>query len=250
MSSLLAAWAGLILALPAAAQTLTYPDKPGADSWFSDEAGIIRAEAGKRINEVCFPLWAQERVPLYVVTVTSLADHGAPGGTIEGYAASLFNAWGVGSERRNFGMLLLVSPGDRRARIELGAGWGLDHDAQARRVMDEQIVPRFKEGDMSGGIVAGVRGMDAMARGLRLPSPFLPKRVVIGWALGALLLLGIGISLVRQGRTGWGWALIVAAGTLLLWLLWALAKTSAASRSSSGGFGGGSSGGGGATGSW
>jgi len=74
---------------------------------------------GKEINEVARTLLQEERMPLLVVTIPSLTEYGAAGYTIERYATALFNEWGIGSEERNYGMLLLVAVGDRKARIEL-----------------------------------------------------------------------------------------------------------------------------------
>ena len=83
-----------------------------------------------------------------------MTAYGVAGYTIERYATALFNEWGIGSQQRNYGMLLLVSLGDRRARIELGAGWGLDYNRQSQNIMDSLIVPSFKQGAY-GGFNAG-----------------------------------------------------------------------------------------------
>lgn len=237
----------VLLSLPAAAAT--YPPKPPPEHFYVDQAGMLSKEGAAEVDRVCFALWKSDRVPIYVVTIGSMADFGFSG-PIESYAYELFNAWGIGSQERNNGMLLLVSKGDRKARIELGADWGRGHDQDAKRLMDEQITARFKEGRFSEGIVAGVSGMSSMARGLGLPSPYYPRHVVILWAAGGVLLIGVGISLVQKGEKGWGFALILAGVAVLLFLLKALAESAAHSSSSSGGFGGGSSGGGGASGSW
>jgi uncharacterized protein len=240
---------GLLLG-PAAAFAVTYPAKPPSTDWFVDSAGLLDSAAKQDINQIVFKLWKDQRVPIYVVTIPSLAAQQAEGLRIERYAFDLFNSWGIGSENRNFGMLLLVSKGDRKARIELGSGWGARSDVQAQSIMQDQIVPRFKEGDFSGGIVAGVAALDKLARGLELPSPYRPPWQIALWVGGILLSVVVGISLIRSGQKGWGWAFLAFAATLLFFLLKAIASSSAQSGSSSGGFGGGSSGGGGATGSW
>lgn len=232
----------------ASAQELAYPDKPPSENWFVDDADLIRPTDRDRINEIAQTLWSEQQIPIYVVTIPSLATYNRLGSpiTIEYYAHELFNSWGIGSERRNFGMLLLVSLGDRKARIELGASWGVTYNVQAQQLMNTQIIPAFKRNDYSAGILAGVTGMDAMARGLELPRPKQPWWVlplVIG---GFLLIVGVIISLFRSGRKGWGFALLGALVILLFFFL----KAAAASRGSGAGFGGGSSGGGGATGSW
>jgi uncharacterized protein len=143
-------------------------------------------------------------------------------------------------------MLLLISRDDRKARIELGADWGREYDYQAKQIMDELIVPSFKRGDFSTGILDGVRGMEAMARGLQLPKPTAPW-----WVLPLIILVIIGfvlliINLFKTGKSGWAWALIAFLGVAIFFML----RAAASSGGSGGGFGGGFSGGGGATGSW
>jgi uncharacterized protein len=185
-------------------------------------------------------------VPLITVIIPALLSYQASHLSIESYALELFNYWGIGRQQRNYGILLLISKGDRRARIEFGAAWAHRHDFEAQQVMDTLIIPQFKEGNFSGGVLAGVRGLDALARGLALPKPQAP------WWAGpltaglAVTAIGVVISLFRNGRRGWGWALIAFLGILIFTIL-----SASASRSGSrGAFGGGSGGGGGASGSW
>lgn len=228
------------------AQEVQFPERPdvAGDVWVLDRAGMIADAEATEINGIATTLMQEERVPLLVVTIHSLRDMNAAHFTVEQYAAELFDAWGIGSEQRNYGMLLLVSKGDRKARIELGKDWAGRKDAEAREVMDTLIIPAFKRGDFSGGILAGVRGMDAMARDLQLPSPKQPWWVLPLFGVLLIVIIGVIISLFKSGRKGWGWALIVGLGVLLFFLLRASAS------GGGGAFGGGSSGGGGATGSW
>jgi uncharacterized protein len=236
----------LILLSPAPASALTFPEKPPDTDWFVDEAGLLEAAEKEGVNEIAATLFRDESVPIYVVTIPSLAEHDAAGYSIEGYAADLFDHWGIGSRDRNYGMLLLVSSGDRRARIELGDGWGREYDRQAKETMDTLIVPSFREARFSQGILEGVRGMNAMARGLALPKPkapwwFFPAVIAAAVFLGVLI-----YNLFKTGRKGWAWALIIAVGVALFFIL----RTAGRASGSSSGFGGGFSGGGGASGSW
>lgn len=239
---------GLLAAglLASTARAVTFPDKPPTTDFFVDGAQLVSEKDRKAVNEIAGKLLQEQRIPLFVVTVSSLTAQDAANYSIENYAQALFNAWGIGTPDRNYGMLLLVSLGDRKARIELGAGWAGQHDAEAMSVMRDLIVPAFKQGAYSRGILDGARGMDAMARGLALPKPTPPWwfwPAVIG---GAVLLVAAIVNLFRTGHKGWAWALIVVVGFLLFFFL----RAAAASRGSGGGFGGGFSGGGGATGSW
>lgn len=237
---LLSLWA---LAWPVAA--VSFPDKPPDTDYFVDKALLLDEQAAQLVNQTAAALLQEEQVPLFVVTIESLASQQASGSGIESYARQLFDHWGIGYEDRNYGMLLLVSVGDRKARIELGKDWAHNYDDEAADVMQSLIIPAFKRGDYATGITDGVRGMDAMARGLQLPKPTPPwwfwPAVIVG-GIGLVLMI---INLFKTGRSGWAWALIAAIGLLLFFIL-----RNAGSGGSSGGFGGGSSGGGGATGSW
>jgi len=228
------------------AQAVGFPDKPPKEDFFVDQANLLSDGGRKTVNATAQALLKQEQIPLFVVTIPSLSAYQASGTGVEQYARELFDHWGIGSQARNYGILLLVSVGDRKARIELGAGFAQRYDVQVDDIMQSLIVPAFKRGDYSTGITDGVRGLDAMARGLQLPKPTTPWWF---WplAIGALIFLGFLIyNLFKSGRSGWAWALIAALAVAIFFLL----RTAAASGGSSGGFGGGSSGGGGATGSW
>ncbi|HKW32732.1 MAG TPA: TPM domain-containing protein [Candidatus Acidoferrum sp.] len=112
---------------------------------------------------------------------------------------------GIGSQAHNYGVLLLVSVGDRKARIELGAAWAGTKDDTTLMIMQDIMVPNFKKGDYSSGILQGVEALDTMARGntVRKPVSRAPWLMVLGLiALG----VGVGVSLIRSGHAGWGWA--------------------------------------------
>ena len=224
------------------ASAVTFPDKPPQSDFFVDEAALLNVDARTAINGIALSLLQQEKVPLLVVTIPSLASYEGSSLGIEGYATQLFDHWGIGSQARNYGMLLLVSVGDRRARIELGSGFERNYDTQANDIMQSLIVPAFRRGDFPTGITDGVRGMDAMARGLQLPKATAPWWFLPAMIGGALFLAFVIYNLFKTGRSGWAWALIVAIAVALFFILRIAAK--------SGRFGGGSSGGGGATGSW
>jgi uncharacterized protein len=132
---------------------------------------------------------------------------------------------------RTHGMLLLVAAEDRVARIQLGPAWGSAHDDRARKVMNRLILPSFRKGDFSAGIIQGVRGLDAMGRQLALPvagqPQWMPSELVgeeLGgpwWTLpalvvGAVLLIVGLVSLIRRGRRGWAWAIAAFVFGLLL----------------------------------
>jgi uncharacterized protein len=77
--------------------------------------------------------------------------------TIEQFGVRLFEAWKIGRKGADDGVILVVATDDRRLRIEVGYGLeGVLNDATAKRIIDETIAPRFKAGDIPGGIKAGI----------------------------------------------------------------------------------------------
>ena len=234
-------------------------EPPGEREFILDKAQLLDEATEEKIRTICDKLLTEKATPIIVVTIESMAAYGGGGLRIETFAMLLFNQWGIGvpevnKQVWNTGILLLVSVGDRKARIELGAGWKRDHDQTAQRIMDDLIIPRFKEGDYSAGILAGVEGLDNMARGLALPVPPRPwwhYALIVGAVALAIFTV---ISLIRRGSSGWAWLFWAAVFSLIGYLLYQM-LTNQGSGSSGGGysggsFGGGFSGGGGASGSW
>jgi uncharacterized protein len=73
----------------------------------------------------------------------------------------------------NDGVLLLVAKNDRKVRIEVGYGLeGVITDAFAKRIISEQITPRFKLGDFAGGLSLGVDQLTRLIDGEALPAPW------------------------------------------------------------------------------
>lgn len=92
--------------------------------------------------------------------------------TIEQYGIRVAEAWKPGRAGIDDGVLLLVALEDRALRIEVGYGLeGVIPDAVANRVIEEVIVPFFKQGDYYGGIAAGVNRIVRLIDGEPLPPP-------------------------------------------------------------------------------
>jgi uncharacterized protein len=96
-----------------------------------------------------------------------MASYGHHQPHIEPFATQWFNQWEVGTENtngKNKGILLLISVGDRKGRIELGADWGRNFDDHCQVIMNEIMIPYFKAGDYSLGITEGVESLLKMAK--------------------------------------------------------------------------------------
>jgi uncharacterized protein len=118
--------------------------------------------------------------------------------------------------------------------------------------MDGLIIPEFKRGRYSAGIVAGVEALDKMARGLEVPrAPRPASHYLMGVVFVGLAVFTV-ISLIRRGSSGWAWLLWSVVFGVVGAVLYHMATSSSRGGGgfSGGSFGGGSSGGGGASGSW
>jgi uncharacterized protein len=102
--------------------------------------------------------------------------------TIEQYSIRVAEAWKIGRKKIDDGALLVVAKNDRHLRIEVGYGLeGSLTDATTKRIIDEDITPKFKAGDFAGGITGGVNRMIRVIDGEQLPAPEPPHWQSSGW---------------------------------------------------------------------
>ena len=124
---------------------------PGDRFWVTDQAGVLSISAVKSLTDNARAFEAETTVQVVVVTVNSLA-----GWTVESYGRWLGNTWGIGQAVADNGVVLLVAPNDRRVRIEVGRGLESTlSDQTAQSIIDNEILPKFRDEDLQGGIVAG-----------------------------------------------------------------------------------------------
>lgn len=206
--------------------------------------------------------------------------------TIEQYAVRVEETWKLGRKGVDDGVLLVIAKEDRKLRIEVGYGLeGVLPDAVAKRIIADDIAPRFKQGDFYGGVTAGVERITRVIDGEALPPPkaapaqqrggdnwnnlFVIGFVVV-FVVGGILraifgrFIGAGIISVVVGIIAWSIAgvVLIALIAAIIAFIFAVANGGSGggfssggggfSSDSGGGFsgGGGSSGGGGASGSW
>ncbi len=163
-STILQALAALLalaaLVLPALVQAQTFPPLTGR---VVDAANILPADEKVRLEQKLAALEAQTKRQLVVATLADLQGY-----DISDYGYQLGRTWQIGQKDVNDGAILIIAPKERKVRIEVGYGLeGVLTDGISSLVIQQQIVPRFKAGDMPGGIEAGA---DALIAQLALPA--------------------------------------------------------------------------------
>jgi uncharacterized protein len=154
--ALLSVFAGAILAAPAAALEVPY-----LSGRVNDDARLLDARTAKDLDRKLKDYESRTGRQLVVLTIPSL--EGAP---LEEFSLKVARTWKLGRKGVDDGILLLVARDDHKVRIEVGYGLeGALTDAQCGRIIRDAIVPRFRGGDFSRGVVAGVDEMLAQLSG-------------------------------------------------------------------------------------
>ncbi|MCS7301572.1 MAG: TPM domain-containing protein [Fimbriimonadales bacterium] len=177
-----AAWRALLLAglftvwvwgMGVAQPLHTIPNPRQRDGgWVVDMAGVLNAEQKARLNRLIDALERDTGAEVAVVILKR-----TQGATPKEYATELFNRWGVGKRDADNGVLMLVALGDRRVEIETGYGMeAILPDAAAGEILDTAVIPRFRQGDIAGGVLAGVQAIaerirQAQTTGAYEPTP-------------------------------------------------------------------------------
>ena len=131
------------------AQEIDYPDYVG---YVNDFAQILDSDSVYDLETLIADIEEETRAEIAVVTIDSLE-----GITIEEYAAELFEKWGIGKADEDNGLLILISLMEREVRIEVGYGLeGVITDLEAGRIIEEIIVPDFKNEEYDSGIYKAV----------------------------------------------------------------------------------------------
>lgn len=259
--SLLGTLSGLVLAgWLQAAEVIP----PAPERYFNDYARVVASSTAERIDRQLEDFEKATSSQIVVAVYPKMQSDSA----IEDYTVRVARAWKVGQRMKNNGAVLFVFIQDRKMWIQVGYGLeGALPDAIAKRIVEEQIKPRFQRGDYDGGLTAGVNAMVQAAKGeyqgtgrTAASQKGSPGFLAVIRVLWPFLLLCLFIFILRRATRGtvyhrygrrpspWFWG--GAGGGA--WSGSGGSWRSGGGGFSSGGFsgGGGSFGGGGAGGSW
>lgn len=243
----------VLLVLPVGHTRAADPPLPALTGRVVDRADILSSTTEAALS---VKIEAHEKATTDQIVIVTLPD--LMGRPIEDWGLMLGRGWGIGQKGKDNGIVFLVAPNDRELRIEVGYGLeGSLPDATANEIIQSDVIPHFKQGDMEAGINAGLDAILAALGGTYQPA----ARPLSGSSGGYapifdtlvpvfFFIAFVGIGTLMSLRRRWD-----DKQNRYVWYVAHSTGSSSGSRSfgrSSGGFsgGGGSFGGGGASGRW
>jgi uncharacterized protein len=241
------------------------PPRPEPPRLVNDFSDILSRQEESDLEMTLEDFARTTSTQIVVVTLKSLDGY-----PVEDIAFKLGEQWGVGQKDKDNGVVIILKPKtiEEKGEVFIATGYGIEHlipDAVANnQIVDAEMIPKFKQNDYYGGLVAGTKVIMALTKGEYTADAYKEKvsKKSEGSPLFFLLFLlfFIIIPIARGRRKGY----YSAGRSLPFWIALGMMGSGRNSHHGSfgnftsggggfggfGGFGGGSFGGGGAGGSW
>ncbi|PJJ76451.1 uncharacterized protein BXY57_2071 [Thermoflavifilum aggregans] len=230
------------------------PPRPNPPRLVNDLAGMLNPQQQQMLEQELDAYNDTTSTQIAVVIVPTVGPY-----DMMEYALAILRQWGVGTKAHNNGVVLLIAAQDHKAFIATGYGMeGVLPDATCKEIIDQELVPRFRQGQYFEGIQASIKAIMQAAAGEYQAQPRQDDQGqragnLIGLILVVLIILFI-LARMRGGRGGGG--MISRGGYWMGPIIgggfggWGGGSGGGFGGGGFGGFGGGSGGGGGAGGSW
>ena len=229
---------------------------PAPTAYLNDYAHVISAGTVSQLNSTLESFERQTSEQILVAIYPKMESDSS----IEDYTVRVARDWKVGQKDKNNGAVLFVFVQDHKVYLQVGYGLeGVLPDALCKRIISEQITPRFNASDFDGGLTAGVQSILAATQGeykgtgaTAADSRTMHESIGPFFKLGFIVLIIIIIIFTRGSGMFLPWLLLSSGGSSRSWGGGGFSSGGGFSGGGGGGFsgGGGSFGGGGAGGSW
>jgi uncharacterized protein len=179
----------LLCLLSASAYPLSVPPLRGR---VNDYAKVIKTDQTRKLEDQLAQFERDTGHQVAILTVPSLE-----GDSLEDFSIRVAENWKIGKKGFDNGVILIVVPKDRRLRLEVGYGLeGVLPDAIANQIISQYIIPHFRAGDFSSGIIVGIDAVLRVIKKEPLPEaarqkPSKPSGSGFGSLTGLVLLLGL-----------------------------------------------------------
>ena len=255
----------LILSINLIAQD-NLPERP--NRLVNDYADILSAQQENMLERKLVAFSDTNSTQIAILSVEDLDGY-----DIVDYAQRVAQKWGIGQKKYDNGAIIVVKPktGESRGQVNIDVGYGLEPlvpDITAKRIVENEMIPRFKQNDYFGGLNAATDIIMSLAAGQFTAEQYKQQTERGGGLVGffvPVIILIIVISMINRGRSrhatysrrgGSGLWTALLLGSMLggshrgSWGSFSSGSGGFGGGGGFGGFGGGSFGGGGASGSW
>jgi uncharacterized protein len=133
----------------------------------NDYAAMLSPGAAQELEASLTAFETSDSTQIVVLIIPTLE-----GESLEEFSIKVAEAWRIGQKKVDNGVILLITKQERKIRIEVGRGLeGKLTDLVSGRIIRSEIAPRFKAGDIDGGIKSGVAAIMAVAKGEYAANP-------------------------------------------------------------------------------
>ena len=155
------AGAMLLIALHTA---FAIPQRPEPARLVNDLAGLFSSSQTEHLERMLVAFDDSTSNQIAVVTVPDLEGYDAAE-----YATRIGLDWGVGSEKFDNGVVILVKPKTTSSgQVFIAVGYGLEGaipDAYAKRIINNEMIPHFMQNDYFGGVYEACQTLMKLASG-------------------------------------------------------------------------------------
>ncbi len=232
---------------------------PKATGFVTDEAGLFTSEEVQRLNQQLQALDDSTSNEIAIYTTTDLQGY-----DIASVALEFGRQNGVGQKKSNNGVVIVIKPktSEGKGKAFISVGYGLEGaipDAIAKRIVENEMIPAFKQGNHYAGVQAAVEVISKLAAGEIKAANYKKKGNASGGSLFVLIIIAVFVFIALSGNRKYA-----ERNNLPFWAALGLFSSMGSRHHGSwnnfsggggsgggfGGFGGGSFGGGGAGGDW
>lgn len=173
-------------------------DVPDLSRRVTDLTGTLNAQQINGMEQTLAAFEARKGSQIAVLMVATTQPE-----AIEQFGIRVADAWKIGRQSIDDGVIFIIAKDDRKMRLEIGYGLeGVIPDAVAKRVIAETITPYFKKNDYAGGINAGIKQLTQLIDGETLPAPEAASPINNENAFMVFLFVGAALGFILSAALG------------------------------------------------
>lgn len=127
------------------------PERPSPPRLVNDLASVFTGEQQMELEQILVDFANKTSNQIAIVTVADLGNY-----TPSQFAYEIGDKWGVGQNKFDNGVVILLKPkNNTKGEVFIATGYGLEGalpDAICKRIIENEMIPAFRENDYFGGV--------------------------------------------------------------------------------------------------